>query len=211
VDPKTDKSLASSNAWMNAFNRMKQIYEVPGNVYTTDFNKAVFQDQTVAMLASQNTFGNAIKAEETSGYKWDVTTFPEIAEYPKKYPSVEAWSLMLGSVSKHKDDAYAVIEYLLSPEVQTLAYKAGNYGTSTDPEIRKQFGADVPGLKGKNVQSIFRSSPAPLPIATKYDNLARPILISKFNDVAAGKKDVNTALREADEELTKKIQEEKSK
>jgi hypothetical protein len=44
---------------------------------------------------------------------------------------------------------------------------------------------------------------------TKYDDIAQSVLISKFNQYKKGTADVNTILREAEEEINKKIEEKK--
>ncbi|MDF2713343.1 MAG: hypothetical protein K0R28_268, partial [Paenibacillus sp.] len=54
--------------------------------------------------------------------------------------------------------------------------------------------------------------PAPSPNSiTKYDALAGTEMVKKFKEVAFNGKDINTALREAEEIINKKIDEEKAK
>lgn len=113
-------------------------------------------------------------------------------------------ALALGARSKNKDDAMKVIDLLTSDEVQLAYARMGGTSPLKNPEMQKQFGADLPSLKGKNIAGMYKSKPAPYVAATEFTDNAQNYLSKKFDDLKAGK-DINTFMREAEEEINKQI------
>jgi multiple sugar transport system substrate-binding protein len=118
------------------------------------------------------------------------------------------------STSKHKEDAYRFIEFMLSDEMQTLAVKGNKMTVLKDPQIRKQFGQDYPQLKGKHTAAMDVNSPVkaapprdPKLVTVSYLN----IVLDTFKNISIGKNDINTELRNVDELLNKEISEEMAK
>ncbi|WP_028550808.1 ABC transporter substrate-binding protein [Paenibacillus sp. UNC451MF] len=202
VDGKTNKVLVNSDAYKKAFDLGKQLYsspDNPGKISTGRFTK----EKTLAMVGTVNMFD---QLEKTPDLNWDLVQYPSYKEFPNTYGMYDLNVVMLTSTSKHKDDAMKVIEVFLSDEVQSLSSSMGKLSALSNPEIRKVFGNGLSTLKGKNLQGIFRSSPAYAPPFSIYHSKGNEILKKTFLDYIADKKDVNTALREAEEELTRYIQ-----
>jgi hypothetical protein len=78
-------------------------------------------------------------------------------------------------------------------------------------EIKKQFGADMEILKNKNTGAIFNTKSAATNNPTFYDLFVRKSLVDAFNSVIYEGKDINSALREAQEVSNKQIKEMLSK
>jgi multiple sugar transport system substrate-binding protein len=215
IDAKTFKPLLNTEPWRKLFSTMKQVYDIPGNEYDpktfSNFNDWFMKDQTAAMFPANNLLDRLILSEKDLGMKWDVTTFPQTPEAPNLYPHVNGNSLLMSSQTKHKDDVFAVIQYLLSPEAQTILIKEGRMSGLADPEVRKHYGENMPELKGKNIQAIFKSSPAPIPPETPYNGLSTKIIRDSFVNYISGKEDLNSALRSADEAFDKAVKEAQSK
>ncbi|MDF2717711.1 MAG: hypothetical protein K0R28_4636, partial [Paenibacillus sp.] len=115
----------------------------------------------------------------------------------------------IASNSKHPEQSMQVIQLATSDEVQTALSRSGiMLSTLQNEAINKNFGADHPLLKNKHIESILKTKPAPYVVQTRFTK-ARGILEAKYKDYAAGKKDVNTALREANEEIDAYIATEK--
>ena len=75
-----------------------------------------------------------------------------------------------------------------------------------DPKFQSEFLKGNDAFKDKKIASIFKSKPAPpAPPYSNYYAKSRSTLVSKFKEYAQGKKDVNTALREAEEWITQYI------
>ncbi|MDF2725490.1 MAG: hypothetical protein K0Q59_5167, partial [Paenibacillus sp.] len=80
-----------------------------------------------------------------------------------------------------------------------------------DPKFRQAFGKGVPEFQNKKLDSIFKSTPADGIAYSKYYNNANTILGAKVKDYLTAGKDLNTALREADDEIAKMIATEEGK
>jgi multiple sugar transport system substrate-binding protein len=78
-----------------------------------------------------------------------------------------------------------------------------------NPQIRKQFGLDLDVLKGKNIAAFFKNEITKPIELHPDDSLARNAMVISFRDYAQGLKDVNTALRDAEESANQKIAESK--
>jgi multiple sugar transport system substrate-binding protein len=119
--------------------------------------------------------------------------------------------LSIASTSKNKDAAFQVLALYYSDEIQTaIARDAALVVGSSVLEIQKQYGVNTASSAGKNVQADFAGKAA-VKVIEQYDYVANLILNQAFNDIADGKKDINTALREAEEQINLKVQEEKAK
>jgi multiple sugar transport system substrate-binding protein len=74
--------------------------------------------------------------------------------------------------SKHKDAAYKVLATLLSDEIQTLMAQNGMLPVLQNENVRQQFGKNLSYLQGKNLQAIFKTTPAAKKPPTLFDNIA---------------------------------------
>jgi multiple sugar transport system substrate-binding protein len=79
-----------------------------------------------------------------------------------------------------------------------------------DKRVQDEFGKNLPFLQGKNVPAIFKTTPAKSHIPTPYDSKARTIMNNRSKDILFGTKDLNTGMREMDEEINKMIAENKA-
>jgi hypothetical protein len=67
-------------------------------------------------------------------------------------------------------------------------------------------------LKGKNLQAFFKDTVAKPAPATMYDTIAKQSMVRKgIRGIAIDRKDVNTALRETEEDINKQIEAETAK
>lgn len=97
---------------------------------------------------------------------------------------------------------------MTSKESQLIQSRSGRIPASGDPEVIRQFGPDIPQLRNKNLSAIFDY---PLTTAIEYTIYDTDILsvlrgIPQRNRRVI-KKDVNTALREAQERAEIKMAE----
>jgi multiple sugar transport system substrate-binding protein len=116
---------------------------------------------------------------------------------------VDAHLLILGAQSKHKQEAFAVIQYLTtSKEVQNLMSLEGKIPALNVSDVAQNYGKSVPFLQGKNVQSLFKSKMAPLPKFHPLEQSAvnKP-MNNALNDVLTNGVDINTALANAQEQI----------
>ncbi|CAG7636973.1 ABC transporter substrate-binding protein [Paenibacillus allorhizosphaerae] len=208
VDPKTNKAAVNNEQWKTVFDLGKRILSIPGNERKesspiNEFRKS----KTLAMLPSYNFFSDMKEASE-SGLNWDVAQYPSYKDRPNIYGMVDPWIMFVAKTSKHKDAAMQVLEVLTSNEVMLqMAKNTAKLPPLKNPEMKKALGENMPFLKGKSIVSVFKSRPAPNPSFTKYDTEAQKWLEASFWDYIRDKKDINTALRDAEEQINQIIRE----
>lgn len=212
VDIKTEKALVQSEGWKTFFASLKRFYDIPGNnpgLLSNVFNPFL-KDQTVGMFVVSNIFSPLIDATN-AGLDWDLVTMPTYADR-KTGTQPAVVGLFVSKQSKHKDEALRVIAHMLTEEIQTQRSRIGEPSVLKNVELRQTFGADMPHFAGRNFKAFVSSAPAPRPESqTKYDAIAITEIIRKFKEHAFQGKDVNTALRDADEAINKAIEAQKNK
>ncbi|MDF2651836.1 MAG: transporter substrate-binding protein [Paenibacillus sp.] len=214
VDGKTEKSLVNSDGWKQYFDMMKRFYVIQGNqLDESTYSTAVdlfLKKQTLAMIAVQNIIPS-INAAEKTGFTWDMVTMPSLPSRPGTLHQMIASGLAISTTSKYKDQAFMVIEQILSDDVQNFRHT-----TLASPAVLKNlkkddFGKNFALTKGQNITALIKHKfAAPQPFFTRYDQKALVIVDNKFKDVVIRNKDTNTALREAEEEINKMIEQEKT-
>ncbi|WP_158301922.1 ABC transporter substrate-binding protein [Paenibacillus mesophilus] len=207
VDSKTNRTLINTDPWKKVVSLMGDIYSIPGNGSITVKSagaELLGKKKTLAMLPEGNIlFGFGL---DESPDMWDMVTIPVWPEAPKIGMSPDEQIMVLSKTSKHRDDAMRVLSVVLSDEVQTDMSKNGRTSIMKDPEIQAAFAQDLAFMKGKNIQAIFKTQMANYE-ATLYDTAANNGLAAAVKSIVTQGKDVNTALREAEESVNKKIDE----
>ncbi|WP_282942275.1 extracellular solute-binding protein [Paenibacillus sp. RC67] len=203
VDPKTNKAAINTAEWKRWLDVMGGFYFIPNNDYK---NLTFYKEQTVAMWTGPNILTSVIEAENT-GLNWDVASLPQFAGNPSGGTQMIAPFYAIPPNSKHKDEAFQLIAYLLSDEAQIAKARQGKAPIVDNPVAVQQFAADLPGIAGKNMGAFLKDKIGKPAVVTKYDGIAKDV----FYKTALGKdfytrtKDVNTILREAEDEINRKI------
>jgi multiple sugar transport system substrate-binding protein len=210
VDAKANKASFNNEQWKKVLELTQRILTIPGNALPSAEPGAATQgnlfikDKNVAMLASTNLMAQIGNA--ATGINWDIAQYPSYKEKPNISGKLDSHNLAISKTSKHKEEAIKVLEVVTSDEVQLLSVrKTARMSPLKNPEMQKQFGADVPYLKGKNVQAIFKSTVSPGPIYSTYEVDAKKIAQAKVRELLSDKIDVNTALRQVDDEINKML------
>ncbi|CAG7647446.1 ABC transporter substrate-binding protein [Paenibacillus allorhizosphaerae] len=207
VDSKTNRTLINTDPWRKVVGQMASIYQIPGNGSITVKSagaELLSKKRLLAMLPEGNIlFGYGL---ETSPEFWDMVTIPVWPEAPKIGMSPDEQIMVLSKVSKHKDDAVRLLSVVLSDEVQMDMSKNGRTSIMKDPKIQGAFAQDLAFMKGKNIQAIFKTQMANYE-ATLYDTASINGLAAALKSIVTQGKDVNTALRENEEAVNKKIDE----
>lgn len=209
VDPKTKKALVNTDQWKRVLGFMVKIHQIPGNeqiTYHGSANDLFVKDQRLAMLASNNILfeGNLYKFPD---FNWDMVAYPSWPEAPGIALRNDQHMMSIASTSKHKDEAFLVISTITSDEVQMDISRQGKLSILKDKKIRDAFGADLDFIKGKNIQAIYKTTPAKSFVPTKYDGTGMGAINDALNDIINKGKDLNTALRDAEEKINTKIAE----
>jgi multiple sugar transport system substrate-binding protein len=219
VDPATKKSSFNSPPWKRLIETWDKFYHISGNQFKTltyATNETNFlKDQNVAMFISpfNNIFtGISANQQSNSSFTWDLVTMPVFSDKPKIGASNIPNHVMVTKTSKHQDDAFLVVETILSDEVQSMFSRGGIIPALSKQSIKDEFLKDIDLAKGKNVSAVFKLDRAPARIPSgEYDGAVQGLVNKFLADIHSGKKDVNTALRDAEEEANKLIEAQKAK
>lgn len=204
VDAIAHKTTISANyeTYKKLFELGKDVYALPENKppkWGTSTNDSFIKNKTVAMTATVNMFPYIAQVPE---FNWDVVQYPSYKDKPNVAGMYDLHIMSISKTSQHKEEAMKVLEVLFSDEVQMNATKkTGRISLLKDPKFQQAYGADMPVLKGKHLEGIFKSKPAPAPRLSIFYTKASSILESHFRQYVDGAKDTNTALREAEEEI----------
>jgi len=214
LDPTADK-LAVPEKWQQLFTNLKRFYEIPGNT----FNKTLadeanaFAGGNVAMAINQ--FSTLLKMPDT--FEWNMVAVPTLEGAPKRTIQRGPAYWTIAKTSKYKDEAFEVMMAMLSDEMQLNDSKQGLPPTVNKKEIIDALGTEHPVFKTKNLKAISfypPTDPTPRRSGSVFD--LDPILqftplSNNFIEYVLGKVDVNTALRTTEEQVLKKLAEEKAK
>ncbi|CAG7613880.1 extracellular solute-binding protein [Paenibacillus allorhizosphaerae] len=206
---RNDKAAVTTPQWRSIADVYESIYQIPGNIGEKSGYDVFLKDRTIAMFAT-GLLGMINRAAEVPDMNWDVVSFPTFKEAPLTDPQADGVAIAITSTSRQKEEAFQVIQYLLSDEVQTGLVRDGFLTPLRSPDILKQLGANQPLFKGKNLQAAYKQQLSNLPV-TGYDSLASVPINKAAEKLRSGTSDINTVLREAEEAINKAIASEKSK
>lgn len=213
VDPKTGKAAIQTEGWKRLFGTIRSMYPGPSTVRSFfDYRDEFLKQRTVGMLPDILQLQNSdMTAFEKEGLDWDVVTYPVFADKPKVGAGLFSDGMVISAGSKHADMAFQIISFVSTdPEVQLQATRDGRVTALKDPQILGRAFENNPAASGKNLKQISSLSyPAAFPMSD-YDRKGLSVVESKLKNYVADKGDVNTLLRESEEQLEKAIAELKS-
>ncbi len=162
VDPETKQSAVTSEGWRKVFRQLETIYTIPGNeqIALKGVGNAEFTgDQSLAMFV-------AVNETHEDGFidnvdMWDIAQVPVWEEAPTVGGGIDEHIMLLSATSEHRDDAFRVMSTVVSDEVQMDMSTQGKLSVLANPEIQEVFGGDTFVWEGKNIDSIFKTTPAP--------------------------------------------------
>lgn len=217
ADKEQHKATLYNDQWKNVFEFMAPFYAIPGasdNGKTPAALKTFIEDRTVAMNAEwiSNAIGPLTELEKSGQpLNWGMTTYPSFKSSPGVGRAVDFHLMTVSKTSKHKQLAYEILNELAGEKVQTAMTRNGRLTVLNNEAIQKQFGSELPVMKGKDLSAALKSKPARMVPPTDYDVISSTFLAQGLSSMLANKKDLNTALRDAQEAADKKIAEERAK
>lgn len=211
VDPKTNKAAINTDSWKRWLDIMTSFYKIDGNAQAGDEKVNFLKNQTVAMRTGPN-YLTDLPAAMDAGLNVDFVSLPRFSGMSASSSQMNAPFYVIPSTTPHKDAAFQVIAYLMSDEVQTIMARQGRIPIINQESVKKEYAKDLKGMEGKNLNAFFQDAIAkPVP-STAYDGQAKSIFTNAaLVPVYQGKKDMNTALREAEEQINKHIESEMKK
>ncbi|MFC3773410.1 ABC transporter substrate-binding protein [Paenibacillus sp. GCM10012303] len=207
ADFNANKPVFQTQGWKDLFAMWYDLYKIPGYAPKgTNYSKEFNEGRLAMMSGSTSTLKNMLTVKDLN---WDVVTYPQNPKAPGVGQRVDSFTLAITAQSKQKDAAFQVISVILSDEVQRLMSRDGRLSVLKNTSIQNDFGGNVPGYQSKNVVAFTKPK---LAVLQTFKNLpAATIINQSFDAMLYEGKDVNTALREADEKMSQAIQQQLSK
>ncbi|GAA3413207.1 ABC transporter substrate-binding protein [Paenibacillus hodogayensis] len=206
IDTKTNKATLNNDTWKKIIDNFARFHLINGNAFVPSYVDPFWKDGNVAMVAAQS--AGTWDFANTTTINWDLVELPRFKEAPKAGPGLQLPFYAIASTSKNRDQAFLAAAYIGSEEFQKDFAKLGYVPPIKIDNLMDVLGKDVPKLAGKNLKAAvpleFAAAPYPF---NSYFSQVPGFLNTAYTSVVAGEKDVNTALREAEEAANKKIQE----
>ncbi|MFD0678969.1 MULTISPECIES: ABC transporter substrate-binding protein [unclassified Paenibacillus] len=157
LDPETHRPKLRESDCMEYFHIIKAAYGIPGNVQDTDerifvYGRAFRRNGTVAMsIDSPEMFSKKLS------FKLGAVSFPQINNN-LIVPSLSdyGWFLTLHPSSEHREEAFEVISYLVSEEIQLYLSRIGRFSSLSDRKYEADYGQDNPNFSGTNIEWVFQ-------------------------------------------------------
>ncbi|MDF2724734.1 MAG: family 1 extracellular solute-binding protein [Paenibacillus sp.] len=202
VDPKTEKANVNSDPYRLTLETFKKIFASQGLTRSLGSNETFLKTQNVAMWANVNIW----TALRTANMNWDVAQYPSFPGQPNVYGMHDLHYVAMNKHSKHQDDAMRVIEMMFTDQLhEYLVTTVGRFSTMADPKFNLMFGKSHPEFQGKRLTSMMKSHPAPAAAFSRYYEKATSILNGKMPAYLNNEVDINTMLRQAEEEINQYI------
>jgi multiple sugar transport system substrate-binding protein len=202
-DEKSGKAVFTTDGWKKTLKIYSDIAMIPGNDNAT---KNDFLKGTVAMRADLNPLLDNLgqMTKKGGGFNWDIASFPS-PSWKRGVVDTPLQKLMISSTSKHKQEAFKVLDLMSGKDVQEKLSRQGRPSSLNDPQMKTIFGQDLGYLKGKNLQALFKNRHEPQPLKSVYDSILNDQYKAAVEKVTSNSADINTALRDAEEEANKEI------
>jgi len=215
VDPETNKATVNNDQWKFIFENVFYDFTRDPGVQKratedwlahVDFNR----DFIIGMYIY--TSGWMQDAESSLAMDWDIAAVPTFKDMPGVNTQPNATYAGISALSKNQDAAMEVLKYLISEEYQTIMSKKGMITPLTTQSVRDVAFSDYPFASEKNIDALYYGKPAPSRVLTQFDEIVIEDAFDKdaVRQIAMGNLDVNTALRRAEENANKLIQEQLS-
>lgn len=213
LDRETGQAALDTPEWLRIFELYKQIVDIPGYVApdgTWNWTRDHFmKDQNIAMRVSwlANMVGPLEELRQQGvEFNWDIAPVPNFEDQLGKTREAQIHSISVNSQSPHQDEAFQVIAELLSDEGQRIIAKNGRVPAIINPELEKDYGAEIPVLQGKTVQNVFIGEPILEHYQHPYESEITKRLTEAAEDIAIHGLDVNSAIRKATEAINKDVE-----
>jgi multiple sugar transport system substrate-binding protein len=147
------------------------------------------------------------RAKQFNLIQFGVVSPPVIKEYPQSGFAPYPVNFSISKISKNKEAAMEILNYLVSDEAQQQLAKSGYGPVIKSVDVKNSLGADSGPFASYNWQAVFQTPFAPYTYIGPYVGDLQPIYEKYYLKILNDEIDINTARRFADEEAKKKIAE----
>ncbi|CAG7648644.1 Putative ABC transporter substrate-binding protein YesO [Paenibacillus solanacearum] len=215
VDAKTNKALVNNDAFRNVMDLVQAFYQIPGMVQDGQKLPAgsnhFVKDLQMAMYLNWIPDTVGFIQQSASSMNFDLVGAPAFKDKPGLTIDHGAQMMVVSKSSQHKEEAFQAIQLFASPAVQNIMNRKSRLTVLADESLTKQFLADVEVTKGKNIQGALKVKSAKMAPPNPYHVIVAGKVNAAAETFATGAKDINTVLRETQEEADKAIEQELAK
>ncbi|QGQ98915.1 extracellular solute-binding protein [Paenibacillus psychroresistens] len=166
VDPVTNEPTLMDKRWDQLFQLWKSADTAP--YYRDNENSHVYYETLVSptkeiAMSIVPAYWNA------NGITTSLVSLPVFTDNPRGGADAASTTLSISKQSKHKDQAFQVIQYLVSDEFQMQIANKGQFSSLNKTIIADSFGSKVPGITKEMINSL------------NYNDLAVRVKRSKFD------------------------------
>ncbi|AZN41620.1 ABC transporter substrate-binding protein [Paenibacillus albus] len=209
LDATTDQSTVLSPKWVELATLIRDLIAPTANQETEAVNPTSAETMfayggNIAMALGD---GVHLLQEGVKGSQdLDLVSFPTVEEGSKIGPFLKTSTLYVSSTSKHAEDAFEIIAYMLSEEKQMEYAKQGIGPVIQTPEIIEQFGTSVNETAGKNTQALFENTSTAYTEISAYENVALQAAVQQLSDLANPNVTVNDFLKQLDTTINSAVE-----
>jgi multiple sugar transport system substrate-binding protein len=219
LDAETDEAnLLENLVWRRAFDAVDRIYSIPGMIDPADPEGTYdeynhwdgFGSGQVAMTNLYHP-GTAVAWLE-EGINFDMVAGPTFQD-GVQVPINVSWSYLISPYSEHKEDAFRIIEVLLSDEM--LIWRGNDMGDTlrlptSDSAVLEQV--ELPDvIEEINYAALFYHEAGPPVAKSAYESAIRGNMQEWFKEYILGDRDEVEFLRYLEEEINQQVQELKTR
>ncbi|RKN85235.1 ABC transporter substrate-binding protein [Paenibacillus ginsengarvi] len=215
-DPKTKKPMLTDERWKAAIERYF-LNEASSSYKTWSTEKKklpYYTEMTASQELATIVFNSQFPFDGPQYVKdidWDLVALPTTKDKPKLGSQASPRMFAITGTAKNKGPAMEVIKQLTSVEVQTEISKQGFMTVLNDDNVKKLIGSESQ-FKNKNWKAVYYNEIAPKSYQSIYDgDILQKFLSPVVLKVVTGQTDLNTALREAQDQAEKFVQAEQQK
>lgn len=210
TDPSTHEPMLEHDAWKKAASYFKRIYEIPGNEGTTLADFFTAKDTAMYAGVTNYMFGQATQMlQQGVVFNWDLVSYPNFPETKGQSMALASQVLVMATTSKHQDHVFQVIDLVTGAENQLQLSRNGRLSSLRDPKLKEAYGSNNLALEGKNIQAIFHNTPPVQEVGLYFTEL-RTLLNQAQANLIGGDEDINTFLRNLNEQAGKIIAEKRA-
>ena len=140
---------------------------------------------------------------------WDISGLPNFQDHLGQGRTVDSHMTFISQSSKHKEQAFLVILASVDKETQKVVSSFGRISSMPDKEVQDQYAKSYRSYDGKKIENIFLTTQTMPEKPSIYGSKANSIIRDEQKQMALGLKDVNTALKDAQERILLNVTEEK--
>jgi multiple sugar transport system substrate-binding protein len=209
-----DNANLRTDGWKKVIDNFIQFYTIPGLKFDAktinkeqDWREFINGRAAMSVFASWN-FMNW-------NFNWDIVSMPTYKDKPGVGKPADFRNLYFMSTSKNKEAAFQIAAWLTSDDMQSkLAADFGWFPVVKNEADRKNFQKNDPLYKTKNVAAHFVNkigSGTPARKAGLVTIDGQKLFMKELEKAIVEGKDLNSAIRDAEEAINRAIASEKAK